>query len=128
VRPVRAAQRDSEVAVEPELDDHLVLGKPLPDAVRVRDHVRMADLGAGRSRQAILHRLGQARSLPARQEARPLAVLRDDLGHERDVGAKGAREVLRQALEELLADRPRCSFRDEPEQILPRDLCGRGAF
>jgi hypothetical protein len=117
---VRAAQRDSEVAVEAALDDHLVIREALDHALRVGDDLGVADLRARGARHAVLDWLCEGRALPAGKEPGPVTVLWNDLGDEGDVGAERQREVLDEALEELLADRPGGPGGDEPQQV----LCG----
>ena len=118
VPAVEAPQRHREVAVQAHLDDHLVAGKRSRTPDRVRDQIAVADLGARRALEAVLHRLGEPAALPAGEEPRVVAVLGDDLGDERDVRAERQRGVLDETLEELLADRSCGPLGEEPEEVL----------
>ena len=82
------------------------------------DDVGVAHVGAGRPDHAVFDGLGEPALLPARQEPRALPILGHDLGDEGHVRAQRERDVLDEALEERLADRPGRSLGDEGEEIL----------
>ena len=118
VPAVEAPQWHREVAVQAHLDDHLARREALAQSDRVRDQIAVADLGARRALEAVLHRLGEPAALPAGEEPSVVAVLGDDLGDERDVGAERQRGVLDETLEELLAHRSCGPLGEEPEEVL----------
>ena len=118
VLAVGAVQGHGEVALQPQPADQRVVREARHDALGERHDALGAHLGARGAGERVLHRRREPVALPAGEEARPRAVLGQELGDEGHVRREGLRDPLHQPLEERLADRAGGSLGDEPEQVL----------